>query len=67
MASKLFRDLRDTEINHTGKVAYQGDPIFVVDFVTLTIKNCIVKIAYDHDISKFMTIYCCEKGGKRKR
>jgi hypothetical protein len=27
MASKLFRDLRDTEINHTGKVAYQGDPI----------------------------------------
>lgn len=62
MASKLFRDLRDTEIYHTGKVAYQGDPIFVVDFVTLTIKNCIVKIAHDYGFSKFMTIYCCEKG-----
>lgn len=62
MTNKLFKDLRDTEINFNGKVTYQGDPIFVVDFVTLTIKNCIVKVTQDHDISKFMTIYCCEKG-----
>lgn len=62
MASKLFKDLRDTEINFIGNVTHQGDPIFVVDFVTLTIKNCIVKVTQDHDFSKFMTIYCCEKG-----
>ena len=38
MPSKLFKDLRDTEYNHLGKAVYQGDPIFVVDFKTLTIK-----------------------------
>lgn len=62
MASKLFKDLRDTELNHEGKAVYQGDPIFIVDFKTLTIKTCIVKTATDYDYSKFMAIQCCEKG-----
>ena len=62
MPSKLFKDLRDTESNHLGKAVYQGDPIFVVDFKTLTIKTCIVKVANDYDYSKFMSIQCCEKG-----
>jgi hypothetical protein len=62
MASKLFKDLRDTELNHEGKAVYQGDPIFIVDFKTLTIKTCIAKTATVYDYSKFMAIQCCEKG-----
>jgi hypothetical protein len=75
MASKLFKDLRETEYqfdasknphdryareNYT--VVYQGDPIFVVDLQSLTIKNYIVKCVNEHDGIKFMHIYCCEKG-----
>jgi uncharacterized Zn ribbon protein len=62
MTSKLFRDLREVEYDCDGKVNHQGDPIFIVDLVTLTIKTCIAKVIHELDYSKFMLIDYCEKG-----
>ena len=62
MASKLFKDLRGVECDYGGKVNHQGDPIFIVDLVTLTIKTCIAKVIHELDYSKSMFIDYCEKG-----